>query len=483
MPSIFPKEWLSLRLFMAWLMRWAMYVLLGYWALQSDPFGFSAATDKALATQISRLVSYLFPEPVAAVTVVAIDYPSIDGLHNGGRGWMTANDWPLTYADHRRILRDLSAPRGEPAPAAIFYDIFFERPRVISGDLEPLGRQLQRLRNDPGMPRVFLAGGGSFVPMSEAAFAALQHPALAVSAWDGMGDFYPLHASLGTAAAPQASAATALYRTLCTAAGKDCRWADEEGLDNLAVQWRVRTDSACDGFWRNLGRDLWSGVGRVVGFATEDTAFEAACMPIHQVRLSELYGEHPASLRPPGLAPGEPYAVLVGVVMPSLRDYVPSPLYGQVAGVYLHANALENLLRKDEDYLRERNLKWWSVAAVALTIALCMLGGIRRHARRPLGWLFPEVDEHAALHRRLLTTLLFGLVFSSIVLLLYGLCQWFGHATPEGWLSLIGLMPFLREVVLAGEKKYSESEKVSNEARDCDDRPAAGGIEPGVGAG
>lgn len=484
MLSICPKEWFSPRQLMRCvLVRWALYALLGYWALQSDPFGFSAATDKALASQIGRLTSFLAPQPMAPITVVAIDYSSIEGLHNGGQGWMTANDWPLTYGDHRRILRDLSAPRGEQAPAAIFYDIFFERPRVISGELEPLGRQLRRLHDEPSRARVILAGGGSFIPMSRAAYEGLQRPPLAVSAWDGMGDFYPLRATLGEGGAPQATAATALYQALCEAGGKDCSWLRGERLENLSVQWPLLRGGACDQRWLNVGRDLWASIGRVVGFTTGEASYSAACMPIHQVRLAELYGEHPASLRPPGLAPGKPYAVLVGVVMPSLRDYVPSPLYGQVAGVYLHASALENLQRNDANYLREIDLKWVAVV-VMWSIIAAFMGAFRlRHRYAWLERQFADADEGLSLGRRLLRTLRFGAVFGLCASVFYGVFVLAFSATPEGWLSLIGLMPFLLEVVLEGEKKHSNKEKVSNETTDRDDQPAVGGIEPGVGTG
>ncbi|MDN6855034.1 CHASE2 domain-containing protein [Pseudomonas sp. CAN2814] len=465
------------------MIRWLLYALLGYWALQSDPFGFSAATDKALASQLGRLASFVAPQPMAPITVVAIDYASIEGLHNGGQGWMTANDWPLTYADHRRILRDLSAPRGEQAPAAIFYDIFFERPRVVSGALEPLGRQLRQLQDDPARSQVILAGGGSFIPMSQAAYDGLQQPRLAVSAWDGMGDFYPLRTNLGNDSAEHFSAAAALYQVLCETRGQDCSWLKQEDLGNLAVQWPLLRDGDCDHRWLNVGRDLWAGIGRVVGFDTGTSTYSAACLPIHQVRLAELYGEHPASLRPPGLAPGEPYAVLVGVVMPSLRDYVPSPLFGQVAGVYLHASALENLLRDDADYLHEADLKWVAVLAMGVIIGGFMFAFAQRRRHPLLERLFASAEEDLPLGRRLLRTLRFGSVFGLCVGTCYAIFVLKFKATPEGWLSLIGLMPFLLEVVLEGERKHTAKENPSNETEDFGCQPAAGGIEPGTGAG
>jgi len=143
--------------------RFALYCLLGGWALGSDPLGLSTASDKAISDELARFGAYLAPVPPAPVTVVAIDHASIKGLHNDGKGWLTADDWPLTYVDHGRILRDLVL--SSEKPAAVFYDIFFEKPRAISGDMARLGRLLTRLREQPGAASLILSGGGSFMPM------------------------------------------------------------------------------------------------------------------------------------------------------------------------------------------------------------------------------------------------------------------------------------------------------------------------------
>src|SRR5690606_31870048 len=149
-------------------------------------------SDKALSDELSRIRAYLNPVGPAPITVVSIDYESIKGLHNEGQGWMRANDWPLAYADHVRILRDLMNPRDVERPAAIFYDIFLERPRKLSGSMVPLGRLLHRSNAALSGPSVYLAGGGTYMPMSPEAYQALDTPQLAVSAWEGYGDYYPL---------------------------------------------------------------------------------------------------------------------------------------------------------------------------------------------------------------------------------------------------------------------------------------------------
>ncbi|MND79726.1 CHASE2 domain protein [compost metagenome] len=438
------------------LARIGLYLMLGYWGLFCDPFGLSSAADKALSDQLGRFRAFSHPVAPAPVTVVAIDYPSIAGLHNDGKGWLEANDWPLTYADHGRILRDLALPKsGEPAPAAIFYDIFFERPRTTSGDLQQLGRVLERLDANPVASRIHLAGGGSFVPMSPQAREQLQSASLAVSAWDGVGDLYPLKAPLGTAttAEPVATAAGALYQDLCKARAEDCRWAEAASLPELSIQWAMTSRDDCRAEHASALRDVISILWRLAGLSTAAENPTAACMPVHQVRLSQLYGEHPVSLRPPRLKPGEPFVVLVGNVMPSLNDYVQSPLYGQVAGVYLHANALANLDERGEHYIHQSDSQIANFLFLLVMILMCM------HLQGTLGWQVQTRKSSAAEKDsfvfKIMKTLGFTALNTLVVAVGYYLF-YLANMAPDGWLALAAFMPFLWEVVLAGEQNYSK---------------------------
>jgi CHASE2 domain-containing sensor protein len=171
-------------------------------------------------------------------------------------------------------------------------------------------------------------------------------------------------------------------------------------------------------------------------------------MPFHQVRLAQLYGDNPVSLRPPHLAPGEPFVVLVGNVMPSLHDYHPTPLYGQVAGVYLHAGALANLERHGKNYIKETDLTYLNWLALIVAVSLCMcsvwLGASKAG----------DVAQQESLLLKFWGKLKIWLLDVTVLLLLYIAFYYFLRATPEGWLSLIALLPFLREVVIAGESEY-----------------------------
>src|SRR5690606_34096766 len=152
--------------------------------IYANPFGLSAASDKALSEELSRIRAYLSPVPPTPITVVEIDYDSIRILHETENSWMAANDWPIGYDHHARIMRDLSMPKGAPPPTALFYAIFFERPHVMKDDIAIVGRTLARLATNPAAPTIHMAGGGETVPMDPAAYQALKRPALTPIAWE-----------------------------------------------------------------------------------------------------------------------------------------------------------------------------------------------------------------------------------------------------------------------------------------------------------
>ncbi|WP_433768133.1 CHASE2 domain-containing protein [Pseudomonas putida] len=442
------------------------YLGFAYWVLFSDPFGLSSAADKALSEQFGRFRAFVWPIDPAPVTVVTIDYPSIAGLNNEGKGWMEANDWPLTYADHGRILRDLALPRaGEAAPAAIFYDIFFERPRATSGDLGQLGRNLKRLDTNPAASRIYLAGGGRFVPMSPASHEQLQPVPLAVSAWEGAGDLYPLQAPLGNATGdrPVATAASALYQELCRARGDDCHWIEAAGQPDMAIQWSITARDGCPSGWQSTGQDVAAILKRLASLEATVQNPPAECLPVHQVRLSQLYGEHPVSLRPPHLKPDEPFVVLVGSVMPSLNDYVASPLYGQVAGVYLHAHALANLSEKGQGYVRQSDQRGLMVLCLSLMVLFLMFKsdtlGLKVQQR-----MAAKADNDLILVK-VFKALGFTLISMLLVTSSYFACYRLNLA-PEGWMSLSAFIPFLWEAIVSNESNYHKD--VPHEKPICD---------------
>jgi len=471
---------------------------LGVWVIWADPFGLSSASEHALAEDVSRLRAHAQPVAPAPITVVNIDYDSIQKLHDAHR--LDADDWPLTYGDHVRILSRLisrldedGGPGEADVPAAVFYDVFFERPRAASGDMQRLGRMLDRIgRNVDGRhyPPVYLAGGGGKVPMSDESYALLHKPKLVAAAWDGLGDDYPLshelhdpgHETIVPDTAP--SAAWVLYQALCRARS-DCH--DIQPQDVLSPQWVLRGDKAPCGDWADrvpgyVARTL----SRYLGFSSAPVSASTDCLPVHQVSLSTLFQPGGGHLRPPYLAPGEPFVVLAGVIMPSLNDYHATPLYQRLAGVYIHAMALENLNRLGGDFLRARNIRYVSLLAwLVLTVLVCgwreflqdrVVRGIcrrcgwRNQSRRPSEWgvarraarrvrqrgailvgrilralAIPAVMRSAARRgaARLARRVVWLLIWIAMVLFIYWLCYAVLDIALQGWLFMIGLVSLL----------------------------------------
>lgn len=441
------------------LLRFALYFAAGWWILAGNPFGVSTAADKAMSAEVNRITSFFTPVAQAPITVVLIDFESISGLHNDGAGWMAANDWPLMYADHANILKKLVSRPKEDQPTAIFYDIFFEHPRVISGDMERLGRSLSQIQAVSGVS-IYLAAGGSYMPMSARSYDALQRPLLTPSAWQGYGDYYPLRAQLSNPARPSAiprgtapMPALALYKELCSARNESCHWTNEKALPAQAVQWEVQESTNCrarvDGTSYGPATSSLLRLARTLGISVDVPQPTGDCLPFHQVRLATLYGASPATLRPPGLAATEPFVVMVGVVMPSMKDYVPSPLYGQVEGIFLHAAALENLNRMGDGYIRDKSVVELALVAWGVAVIAVMLWCARPPKPDRVGI---RGDPHRLWASRPMGKVLGVAVFAVLVLLIYFLLYHVFRISPEGWLGIIPLIPLMGEFVINYEK-------------------------------
>nr|WP_267957807.1 CHASE2 domain-containing protein [Halomonas zhangzhouensis] len=425
--------------------RYACYVALGVWALAADPFTLSSTSDRALSREYQNIHVRLSGVETAPLTVVMIDAQSIRELHAGGLGWMSSDDWPLNYNDHARLITDLTVNQPHP-PSTLFYDVFFEVPRSSSGDLGRLGTRISRLSNQANLAALFFAGGGSPMPISELSYQLLAEPRVAPTSWSGHGDDYPMTAPVPFQDSDRVDVmptpAVALYQALCDAEERSCDWLTPSEAPDLSLQWAARAAPECvpeEPFTRTraLLKRFSQGVLQGLYGRAEPHHLSPTCLPIHLVRASQLYGNEPVSLVPPGIDEGAPYAVMVGVVMPSTLDYVTTPIYEQLPGVLLHAVAFENLWRLESDYFRYSDMTLWGIGAWCLTVLLFMQQAKRR--------------QHSPPRSKILMFLLWWLVITLAVLFLQGVFYSLMRVVPEGWLSLIAVIPLLREVVLRNE--------------------------------
>lgn len=442
--------------------RFLFYSFMGLWAIAADPFRLSSATDRAIGEQYSQFYSRTTPVGNLPITVVIIDRESIDGLFNDGRGKLSVGDWPIAYSDHAAILTQIVKGKPNP-PVGIFYDILFEKPRLSSGRLELLNRRVELIQKTTGIP-VFFAAGGPDMPLSGETLSILSSPSLVRTNWHQPVGTYPLVFSDDTnwkeskslpptnVSLEKLSPALSLYKTYCSRSGSCEVPKDGENSfrNNLKIQWPMASEGvegdsgieclpkSSSGRYIEVGRRIIKTTLEAL-FNTEGPAVAATeCLPIHVVQVSDLFRDvQPARLMPPGLKPGDPYVVMVGVVMPSAGDYHRTPVYGKLPGVFFHAAAFENLHRMGRDYYYHKDLTWlslslWFVAAFAM---MCHAKYRRSHPiTKPipvfLGWW----------------VLLIG-----TVLILHAVLTHVFRIVPEGWLSMMAILPLLREVVMRHE--------------------------------
>ncbi|APX93250.1 hypothetical protein BWR19_10075 [Halomonas sp. 1513] len=421
--------------------RMVGYFLLGFWALSGDPFRLSSTSDQALSAAYHNLQVRLSSVSPPPLTVLTIDNDDIRRAH--AEDFFDSDDWPLDYDDHRRLLTWL-VDSGDRPPAGVFYDIFFEQPRTSSGDLAGLGERLAKLAEFDDLPPVYLAGGGDYMPISQATQDALGGAQLTPIAWSGLGDYYPLAAPLSPGAHPTATPAPLMYQALCDASNRACRELDLQ-QPPISLRWGLRSGDTCvpDSWpsraWSSTARVFASVMQGVVNVAPPPPA-NPACLPIRTLRLQQLHEYGPAALVPPGVAEDEPYAVMVGVTMPSAGDFHPTPVYESLPGVYLHAMAFENLWRAGDNYLRYHDFTWLSIFVWGLAVMAFMWEGQRRQRAGNQGSLGLTLVWWGAI---IAVVLLLQLVFH------HGL-----RIVPEGWLSLAAIMPLLYTVVLRNEVAY-----------------------------
>lgn len=440
--------------------RFIVYGVIGIWVIAGDPLGMSSATDRAVSEEYADVYSRTSPVAMPPLTVVTIDSRSIEELSGGGR--MESLDWPITYVEHAAIITQIAKGKSHP-PVAIFYDILFEKPRHTSGELERLNSRVAVISDRAEIP-IFFAGGGPDMPLSEASIDILTAPRFVRTNWHEKIGTYPLSFNhdpwfesqkeqFGTGMSiDRFTPAMALYQAYCVASN-DCADADFSGSDfqnNLQIHWPMKSQTDDDsggapclsnGTIRRHLDVLW----RVV-LATVKALFNSEgvgpapvkCFPINTIQVSDLFSDNnPLALAPPGLATGEPYVVMVGVVIPSVGDYHPTPVYEKLPGVFFHAAAFENLYRMGGDYYHHKDLTLFSVV-VWFMGSLAMMAHARFRESHPvaspilvfLGWSF--VLAFSVLVMQIFFTKVFRIV-------------------PEGWLSMVAILPLLREVVMRRE--------------------------------
>lgn len=359
-----------------------------------DPLGIEEATGDHAMSTIMRLSSTLLPGS-GQVTVVLIDQAYLDLQPNPS--------WPLSYGDQGVLLRQIA----NKAPAAVFVDLLYKNPhrnapalltasnatdadqRDVPADLlKPIQSMEQVHFYFAALPKY---GGvkdeadeldaASFAPGLDerGKLKPAAEKQLALVSWSGYGDYYPLR--LGRAGALR-TPAYALYQDQCIARKLPCadpRRRDDEPMmvrwgafvprnvaDHIAAGVCQYTDFAersnYPGPWLRLRAMAWQFVLALADPGNEATDVDSRlpCMSFVVLPasfLSDASGSRNEALIDAAL---RNKFVFVGADIPGIPDRTTSPVHGQMAGVMLHAMAMENLLVGDGSHVRATP-EWFTI--------------------------------------------------------------------------------------------------------------------------
>lgn len=434
---------------------------MGAWLILQDPFGISTATDRAISDTYSSTLTRLFPTDFPPLTVIQVDEPGLEALFESGR--FSSRDWPILYQEHASILTRIASL--DHPPEGVFVDVFFQHPRPTSGDLDVLGQRIGLIQRATGM-QILLAGGGETMPMSAESLSILEDAELVPTAWFGHDARYPL--SFGESGSPQADItpvfpAFRLYQIYCEAID-NCEpesVSEQEMPEEIVYQWPALSGAGLaehDGVQCPPGdffvgsvqaiSEVLSSLARGLGVGDGASFLPASCMPIHVVNVAELFSAGMSSLAPPGVENGAPYVVMLGVAIPGEGDFHGTAVYQRIAGVFLHAVAFENLIRFESDVIRFADMSWLSVSLWAgISIALPLIIARRVKAGRsplPLGFWWGWFAAFL------------------VVILLQVVLHYVFRLSLDGWLSMIALLPLLRQVLVNRELGFHEVNSRSN---------------------
>ncbi|MGC8119586.1 CHASE2 domain-containing protein [Marinobacter sp. VGCF2001] len=456
-----------------------MLLVAGYLLVLADPFGISSKSSQAISDGFDRLFSPFYDHALAAegadlVDVILIDDPSIRRLSHEENGYLRANDWPLAYSDHL-VLIDALRRLGY---GTIILDITFYRARNLDNSLPLLVERLKHFRDHAGLSVVLSAGEDpnqlepSIRPLTEAAAD------IGLVGWSGHDQHYPIRRTVadGTVVPTLAVAGYDIHcqkfpsRRCTTLSKAEDAWLMPRS-SGMHLSWgmpaqRMAATLGCsarpadDSVFRSIlqrGRYLF-------GAEVVSTDGQRPCPPVPTATLRDIFCTAPDC---------DPFfsqtaltnrIAIVGVSVPSARDLFDPPIPGRLPGVYLHAEALRNLLHYGADYLKPIGAEWnlagiglpgWTLPVDLLLSWPLILFLILMLARRVLAWRWR--DESRAEWPELAVELAELVIIIVSLCLLYSVLLLF-HRTPGFLADLIGLTPLLL-IAVRKERKEMENER------------------------
>jgi hypothetical protein len=376
--------------------RIALYMLFGWWLLTYDPLGFGNFSGRVSEGILYNIAAPFYGKgafggpdatPEAApvswnkhISVMLFDDSALGSLNTS---------WPVSIDLHTKLLSDLYETYK---PAAIMIDLsFIDRRDGQQENLEALRDLLLKIREEK-TTTVYLAAD-STVPKNSNILEELRDAAtLAAVAWpaphyafeDPL--YYPMaQRNTDALTATFEGPAYTIYRDLCLNATSelrasmhcpDAKWLAPDFHDPMQVVWGVEApnlnwDQSNLGEHFNCKAVSPSLYGRLLAFADykfseSDEEFLQTC-PYAQLILVRNFMDpkfraykdvQEAYANALGPSSEGPKIIFYGAQLQGMEDSLYNYTHGKVAGVYLHAMALDNLLTFGRQYIRFATEEW-----------------------------------------------------------------------------------------------------------------------------
>lgn len=402
----------ALRLLDAFGLVFVLVFSIGLLLNHIEPFGLANAS-KAQSMRISaRFVAPFYKDSARDSTaVVLIDDRALQRLRM---------DWPPAYWQYDVLLQRVLEHR----PRAVYLDVLLVDKRDYDDSFASTYASLNEAVASSGIPVFF----GVAAPGQCSIFSAQGGVQDVVTAWQGAGTGYPLLVEgdyvheggarldcprTGAAGADARSVALALYQHACATGseagctGSAAAFAEEEARTPMAVQWGWRPEiadgegSRCEGpldaaapppdpAWfvklaaatRLMVDSFWGAdPGR------EDRGRAKCTFPFTVFAEDLEENEALMTLGPGGTPLLQDRVVLIGTRLVGLDDNVMSPVNQKVPGVYLHAMALDNLMRWGDRRVHvDARVGKWAGLVMALLMSATAGWFLHRAAGRRLGF-------------------------------------------------------------------------------------------------
>lgn len=412
------------------------YSFVGLFLLTADFLGFNDATQRyseaAFYNVISprygeTRISGLITKPKDAgekpwrwnqnISVILLDD---DALKSGDKSGVRPPDgisWPAPLKYHVKLLTDLYETYH---PAAIMIDILFLDRRAGDGDaLKALVRLIEKIKKE-GRSRLFLAASNPARERTQILSELANAADLVAISWPEKDEnnplFYPLSEGAGIdqpdnsadnqgdTSANASGASFAIYRHLCNSAGgakiraamscPDAELFDKHFILPMQVFWgaiaptlnweQANLGIECTAQTRSVPRRVWNLLMKSI--AETPDAVRQTCPYAQMLKARDFMDPEfrqdvdvkPVLKRAFGQSPDElPKIVFYGASFRGAADQVRTPTHGKIAGVFMHAMALDNLLTLGKGYIREAKqfepvllLLNWLMALLVAVIAV-----------------------------------------------------------------------------------------------------------------